>query len=138
MLDINEIKRRIPHRYPMLLVDRVQEAEDGVRGVGTKAVTINEPFFQGHFPADPIMPGCLLLESMAQVSGVVLSTEADGAAPKYLAAVNDLKFFRRVVPGDTLTIEVALKRRIGNFVVVDGVVRVRDVVVSSGELVFPR
>jgi 3-hydroxyacyl-[acyl-carrier-protein] dehydratase len=107
-LDINEIQKFLPHRYPFLLIDKVVEMERFKRIVAIKSVTINEGFFQGHFPGKPVMPGVLILESMAQAGGLLLLQEIPDREKKllYLASMSDVKFRRPVVPGDQLRIEV--------------------------------
>jgi 3-hydroxyacyl-[acyl-carrier-protein] dehydratase len=107
-LDINEIQKFLPHRYPFLLIDKIVEMERLKRIVAIKCVTINEGFFQGHFPGKPVMPGVLILESMAQAGGLLLLQEIPDREKKllYLASMNDVKFRRPVVPGDQLRIEV--------------------------------
>jgi 3-hydroxyacyl-[acyl-carrier-protein] dehydratase len=107
-LDINEIQKFLPHRYPFLLIDKVIEMERYKRIVVIKNVSINESFFQGHFPGKPIMPGVLILESMAQAGGLLLLQEIPDRDQKllYLASMNDVKFRRPVVPGDRLRVEV--------------------------------
>jgi beta-hydroxyacyl-ACP dehydratase FabZ len=113
-LDIGDILKLLPHRYPFLLVDRIREWESGQRIVGIKNVTVNEPFFQGHFPGRPIMPGVLILEAMAQVGGVLAfkSTPATGKPVVYLTGVDQAKFRRPVIPGDQLRFEIdVIKRR---------------------------
>src|SRR6201997_5735536 len=107
-LDINEIQKFLPHRYPFLLIDKVVEMERLKRIVAIKSVTINEGFFQGLFPGKPVMPGVMILESMAQAGGLLLLQEIPDREKKllYLASMNDVKFRRPVVPGDQLRIEV--------------------------------
>ena len=107
-LDIKEIQKFLPHRYPFLLIDKVIEMERFKRIVAIKCVTINEGFFQGHFPGKPVMPGVLILESMAQAGGLLLLQEIPDREKKllYLASMSDVKFRRPVVPGDQLRIEV--------------------------------
>jgi beta-hydroxyacyl-ACP dehydratase FabZ len=107
-LDINQIQKFLPHRYPFLLIDKIVEMERLKRIVAIKCVTINEGFFQGHFPGKPVMPGVLILESMAQAGGLLLLQEIPDREKKllYLASMNDVKFRRPVVPGDQLRIEV--------------------------------
>jgi 3-hydroxyacyl-[acyl-carrier-protein] dehydratase len=107
-LDINEIQKYLPHRYPFLMIDKVVEMVQFKRIVAVKSVTINEAFFQGHFPGKPVMPGVLILESMAQAGGLLLLLEIPDRDRKllYLASMTDVKFRRPVVPGDQLRIEV--------------------------------
>ena len=115
-LDIGMIRRLLPHRYPMLLVDRVLDWEAGKFLRGLKNVTVNEPFFQGHFPAYPVMPGVLVIEAMAQVAGLLtmLSDVArrDGTQLVLFAGIDDARFKRQVVPGDTLMLEAHLERAV--------------------------
>ncbi|MCL2058025.1 MAG: 3-hydroxyacyl-ACP dehydratase FabZ [Oscillospiraceae bacterium] len=106
MLTNVEIMDIIPHRYPFLLVDRILEVEPGVRAVGIKNVTANEPFFPGHFPGNPIMPGVLIVEAMAQVAGVAgLSLEQNKGKLGLFAGIDGMKFKKQVVPGDVLIME---------------------------------
>lgn len=115
-IDINGILRLLPHRYPFVLVDRITEMELGKQAVGLKNVTINEPFFQGHFPIDPIMPGVLILESMAQVGGILAYlTDQDKFEGNlvYFAGLDKVRFRRKVVPGDQLIIRVEVLKRKG-------------------------
>ena len=114
MMDIHKILKQLPHRYPFLLVDRVLELEKGKRINALKNVTINEPFFEGHFPNRPVMPGVLMLEALAQASAL-LSFDALGASPDdqmiyYFAGMNDVRFRRPVEPGDQLILEAELLR----------------------------
>lgn len=104
--NINEIMQVLPHRYPFLLIDKVEIEEKGVSGVGYKNVTVNEPFFQGHFPSNPIMPGVLQIEAMAQTAGFVLAIEGEELKQKgvLFMGVDHVKFRRPVVPGDRLEI----------------------------------
>lgn len=113
-LSTKEIMGIIPHRQPFLLIDTMEEYEPGVRGVGKKCVTYNEPFFQGHFPTEPIMPGVLMVEALAQVGAVVLlSQEGFKGKTAYFAAINSAKFKDKVVPGDVLYLEVEIIKQKG-------------------------
>ncbi len=107
--DIQEIMALLPHRYPFLLLDRITECDDQKRIVGIKNVTINEPFFQGHFPGSPVMPGVLQLEAMAQCAGVLMMRLAGGTARvPYFMAIDHARFRRVVKPGDQMRIEIEL------------------------------
>ncbi|KGX90972.1 3-hydroxyacyl-ACP dehydratase FabZ [Pontibacillus marinus] len=111
MLDIQDIQEIIPHRYPFLLVDQVTELEEGQRAVGKKNVTINEPFFQGHFPSYAVMPGVLVVEALAQVGAVaMLKKEENRGRLAFFTGIDKCRFKRQVVPGDTLTLEVEIVR----------------------------
>ena len=114
IMDVNEIMKILPHRYPLLMVDRVIELEHGTRCVALKNVTINEPFFQGHFPGHPIMPGVLIVEAVAQAGGI-LALKAMGGEKRiaYFAGIDNCKFRRPVVPGDQLRLEVTVLARKG-------------------------
>jgi 3-hydroxyacyl-[acyl-carrier-protein] dehydratase len=109
-MDVYEVLSRLPHRFPMLMIDRVIECEPGKRIVALKNVSINEPFFPGHFPGVPIMPGVLILEAMAQAAGLLafstLGMQADGQSLYYFAGIDEARFKRPVKPGDQLVIEV--------------------------------
>jgi UDP-3-O-[3-hydroxymyristoyl] N-acetylglucosamine deacetylase / 3-hydroxyacyl-[acyl-carrier-protein] dehydratase len=107
-VDVTRIMEFLPHRYPFLLVDRIVEIEPGVRIVGLKNVTINEPFFQGHFPGHPIMPGVLIVEAMAQAGGMLLMDhfEDPGSKVIYFAAIDGVRFRKPVLPGDQLRLEI--------------------------------
>lgn len=109
LLDINEIKKIIPHRYPFLLVDCIEEMEPGVKAVGYKNVTVNEPYFQGHFPEKPVMPGVLIVEALAQVGAVVvLSLEQNKGKLAFFGGIDKAKFRHQVVPGDRLRLETEI------------------------------
>jgi 3-hydroxyacyl-[acyl-carrier-protein] dehydratase len=109
MLDINEIKEIIPHRYPFLLIDKIIEVEDGKRAVGLKNVTANEEFFNGHFPDYPVMPGVLIVEALAQVGAVaMLKPEANRGKLAFFAGIDNCRFKRQVKPGDQLRLEVEM------------------------------
>ncbi len=131
-LDTDAIRKILPHRYPMLLVDRILELEDD-RIVGVKNVTSNEPFFDGHFPDFPVMPGVLIIEAMAQVAGVqVLSTIPDRATKLVLlASIEEAKFRKPVRPGDQLLIEMKLLKRKASLAKMSGTAKVDGVVVAE-------
>ncbi|SEO24170.1 3-hydroxyacyl-[acyl-carrier-protein] dehydratase [Amphibacillus marinus] len=110
-MNIEQIKQVIPHRYPFLLVDDILEIDEGKRVVGKKNVTINEPFFQGHFPDYPVMPGVLIVEALAQTGAVaMLSKEENKGKIGFLAGIDKCRFKRQVKPGDTLMLEVEITR----------------------------
>jgi 3-hydroxyacyl-[acyl-carrier-protein] dehydratase len=108
MLDVNEIMQFLPHRYPFLLVDRIIETDPGKKIVGLKNVTINEPFFPGHFPGHPVMPGVLIVEAMAQVAAILVYSSSDDNKGKitYFVGIDKTKFRKPVVPGDQLRLEL--------------------------------
>lgn len=108
MLDINQIMKILPHRYPFLMVDRVLELEEGKRIVAIKNVTINEPFFPGHFPGHPVMPGVLIVEAMAQVAGILAYQSDESVRDKvtYFVGIDNARFRRPVMPGDQLRFEI--------------------------------
>ena len=135
MLDINDIRAILPHRYPFLLVDRIVELE-AERIVGIKNVTANEPFFNGHFPDFPVMPGVLIIEAMAQTAGVlVLKTIADRANKLVLlVAVENARFRRPVVPGDSLRMEMKVIKRKASVAKMAGVATVDGLVVAEAEV----
>jgi 3-hydroxyacyl-[acyl-carrier-protein] dehydratase len=137
LLDAQQIQQIIPHRYPFLLVDRIIEVEWGVRAVGIKNVSIGEPFFQGHFPDHPVMPGVLIVEALAQVGAVaLLGMEQNRGKMALFAGIDGVRFKRQVVPGDVLRLEVVvgkMRRGVGMgtaTATVDGQLAVR------GELMF--
>ncbi|MDQ2664025.1 MAG: 3-hydroxyacyl-ACP dehydratase FabZ [Candidatus Eremiobacteraeota bacterium] len=136
-LDIRKIMEILPHRYPLLLVDRILEMEPGVRALGYKNVTNNEPVFTGHFPGNPLLPGVYMIEALAQLGGcVVLEPGEFSRKTPYLAGIDRAKFRRPVVPGDCLMMEVKLvkhKRNIG-WVVAEA--KVDDQLVCSADLMF--
>lgn len=136
-LDVTGIQKLLPHRYPFLLIDRVVELEPHKRVLAHKNVTINEPFFQGHFPGHPVMPGVLVIEALAQAGGVLWQLSHDGTADGrvfYLVKVDKAKFSKMVVPGDRLELDVALKRTIRNMALYEGVARVDGQQVACAEI----
>ena len=136
-LDTIAIQKLLPHRYPFLLVDRVVEFEPHQRVLCFKNVSCNEPFFQGHFPAHPVMPGVLVIEALAQAGGILTQltsrTTADGRL-FYLVKIDGAKFTKMVVPGDRLELEVTLKRNIRNMALYSGVARVDGAQVACAEI----
>ncbi len=127
LLDIREIMKNLPHRYPFLLVDRILELEPGKKVVGLKNVTMNEPFFQGHFPNTPIMPGVLIVEAMAQCGGVLaiksLPQGSEGAL-MYFMGLDQVKFRRQVVPGDQLIMELEVIKQRAKIMKLSGTAKV--------------
>lgn len=136
-LDINEIKEIIPHRYPFLLVDKVEITIQGEKGKGYKNVTFNEPYFQGHFPEEPIMPGVLIVESIAQVGAVVILSEKKykGKTP-YFAGLNKVRFKKKVVPGDVLEMEIEMIKMRSSIGIAKGKATVNGEVACEGEFIF--
>ena len=135
-MDIQKIQSLLPHRYPFLLVDRVIEAEPGKRLVAVKNVTVNEPFFQGHFPGKPVMPGVLLIEAMAQATGLLAmeSEEVPKEAIYYLVGVDKARFKSPVVPGDQVHLEVDVLKKRREIWVFSAVARVDGKTVASAEI----
>ena len=139
-LDIGKIIEIIPQRYPMLLIDKITELEPGKRVVATKNVTINEPFFEGHFPGEPIMPGCMIIEAMAQTS-TFLFYEKDKTKQKlnfFLGAVKDVRFFKPVFPGDILKLTAETMRLAEDSAYVKVKATVGEENISTGEMIFVR
>jgi 3-hydroxyacyl-[acyl-carrier-protein] dehydratase len=140
-LEAADIMRLLPHRYPFLLVDRVVELEPGKRAVGIKQVTANEPHFTGHFPERPIMPGVLMVEALAQTAGIaVMTLEEYRGKLGLFAGIDDCRFKRLVLPGDTLRLEVIVEKLRGMFGKVRGVASVGDEVAVEATLsiIIPR
>ncbi|MDD2897414.1 MAG: 3-hydroxyacyl-ACP dehydratase FabZ [Desulfuromonadaceae bacterium] len=136
-LDINEIMKILPHRYPFLMVDRIIEVEHGKRCVGIKNVSINEPFFQGHFPGHPVMPGVLIIEALAQVAGIMAYLASDDetrAKVTYFMAIDNARFRKPVIPGDQLRIEVSTTMNRRGIWGVAGKVFVGDALVTEADL----
>lgn len=137
MLDVQQIKDIIPHRYPFLLVDKIIEQEEGKRVVGIKNVTINEPFFQGHFPEYPVMPGVLILEALAQTGAIaVLGKEENEGKIGFLAGVDKCRFKHQVKPGDQLQLEVEITRMRGSIGKGKGIATVDGKVACEAEIMF--
>lgn len=137
MIDTQELQTIIKHRYPFLLVDRILEVEEGKRAVGIKNVTINENFFNGHFPNYPVMPGVLIVEALAQVSAVaMLAKEGNKGRLGLLAGIDKCRFKRQVKPGDQLRLEVAITRIKGPIGKGKGIATVDGELVCETELIF--
>lgn len=137
ILEASDILKIIPHRYPFLLVDRVEIIEQGKKAKGIKCVSANELFFHGHFPQRPIMPGVLILESMAQTAGtLMINLKESGGGFAFFAGINKARFRKPVLPGDVIVIFVEVKKTKGKISVVDGKATVRDSVVCEAELLF--
>jgi 3-hydroxyacyl-[acyl-carrier-protein] dehydratase len=137
-IDIKEIIQLLPHRYPFLLVDRILEVEKGKSITGLKNVTINEPFFQGHFPSDPIMPGVLILERMAQAGGILAFhsvPEMVGEKLIYFAGIDKVRFRQPVVPGDQLFFEMEVLKQKGKIWKMSGKAKVNGNLVAEAELI---
>ena len=137
MFDIYEILKRLPHRYPFLLVDRVLEIVPGEMCKAVKNVTMNEPQFQGHWPENPMFPGVLVLEAMAQVGAIcVLSCPENAGMLAVFAGIDGVRFRRQVIPGDQMIIDVRITRRKANIGKAEGVTRVGDNIVCEGGFTF--
>ncbi len=137
MLNIDDIKKIIPHRYPFLFIDYITELVLGERAVGYKNVTANEPFFQGHFPQEMIMPGVLIIESLAQVGAVaILSQKENKGKLAYFAGINKAAFKRKVVPGDCMKLEVEIIKKKGLFGLGRGIATVDGQIAVKSELLF--
>ncbi len=136
-MDIKEIMSIIPHRYPFLLIDRVTNVEKGKKAQGIKNVTMNEYFFQGHFPEEPVMPGVLIVEALAQLGAVaILSLEEFKGKIPYFAGINSVKFRKKVIPGDRLILEVEIVKLRANFGIGKICAKVEGEVACEGEILF--
>ncbi len=135
--DSIQIQEIIPHRYPFLMIDRIVEFVDNERVVGIKNVTMNEPYFTGHFPGRPVMPGVMILEAMAQTGAILARRSQDGVGPNktvFLVGATDCKWKRQVVPGDTLRIEMVSVRKRRPLWIMSGTVTVGDKVVATATI----
>ena len=137
LLSAKEIMEIIPHRQPFMLIDTVEELIPGVRAVARKCVSYNEPFFQGHFPAEPVMPGVLIVEALAQTGAVaILSLEENKGKTAYFAAIQSAKFKKRVVPGDVLVLETEIIKTKGSIGIGKATATVDGKVAVQAELTF--
>lgn len=137
MLSIKEIQEILPHRYPFLLVDKIESLEPGIKAVGYKNVTMNEYFFTGHFPQEPVMPGVLIIEALAQTGAVaMLSLEEFKGKIGYFTGIDKAKFRKKVVPGDVLRLEVEIIKRRGPLGIGKAVAYVGDKKAAEAELSF--
>jgi 3-hydroxyacyl-[acyl-carrier-protein] dehydratase len=137
ILELKDIQKILPHRYPFLLVDRILEMEPGKRAVGLKNVSGNEPFFQGHFPGYPVMPGVLIIEAMAQVgAAAVLSSPGMEGKLALFAGIDRARFRRQVLPGDQLRLEVEMLKMKGSFGKSKGLAAVNGELAAEAEILF--
>jgi 3-hydroxyacyl-[acyl-carrier-protein] dehydratase len=133
MIDIKEIMTILPHRYPFLMVDSIIELEPDVKAVGIKNVSINEPFFQGHFPNNPVMPGVLIVEAMAQVAGILAFKSGTQGKTVYFMSMEKVKFRKIVLPGDQLKLKINVMHKRGNVWKFSGNAFVGDKLASEAE-----
>lgn len=137
VLDTKQIMDIIPHRQPFLLIDMVEELEPGVRAAAKKCISYNEPYFNGHFPKEPVMPGVLIVEALAQTGAVaILSVEENRGKTAYFAGINSAKFKQKVVPGDVLMLETEIIKQKGPIGVGKATAKVDGKVVCMAELTF--
>ncbi|QBD86235.1 3-hydroxyacyl-ACP dehydratase FabZ [Clostridium tetani] len=136
-LCIKDILQILPHRYPMLLIDKVEAVKPGKKIVAYKNVTFNEGFFRGHFPDEPVMPGVLIIEALAQAGAIaVLSLDEFKGKIPYFAGINKAKFRKKVIPGDTLKLEVEMIKLRGSAGIGKGIAKVNEKVVAEAEIMF--
>jgi 3-hydroxyacyl-[acyl-carrier-protein] dehydratase len=137
ILNSSDIQKIIPHRYPMLLIDKIVELQEGELAVGIKNVTFNEPFFQGHFPGNPVMPGVLIIEALAQTGAVaILSLEKFKNKTVYFGGIKEAKFKKKVCPGDTLRLVTQITKLKGSFGIGSAIAYVDDEIAAEAELIF--
>ncbi len=133
MMDSREIQKLLPHKYPFLLIDKIIELEPNIKAVGIKNVTINEPFFQGHFPGNPVMPGVLIIESMAQVAGILAFRSGVEGNTIYFMSIEKAKFRKPVMPGDQLKLDIKVLQTRNNVWKFSGTAFVSEKIVSEVE-----
>ncbi|MEW6067850.1 MAG: 3-hydroxyacyl-ACP dehydratase FabZ [Nitrospirota bacterium] len=133
MMDIKEIQKLLPHRYPFLLVDRIIEIEPNTKAIGIKNVTINEEFFQGHFPGNPIMPGVLIVEALAQVAGVLAFASGISSGNVYFLSIEKAKFRKPIIPGDQLKLTVNVLQQRGPVWKFSGTASVEEKIATEAE-----
>lgn len=132
-----EIMEIIPHRQPFMLIDTIEELEPGIRALGTKCVSFNEPYFAGHFPGNPVMPGVLIIEALAQVGAVAMLCEPEfKGKTAYFAGVDKARFKQKVVPGDVLTLETKIVKVKGPIGIGEAVAKVNGKIACSAQLTF--
>lgn len=137
LLNTRQIMEIIPHRHPFLLIDTIEELEPGIKAAGRKCVSYNEPFFAGHFPDEPVMPGVLIIEAMAQTGAVaILSKPENKGKTAYFAGIGNAKFKRKVLPGDILTLELEIIKEKGPIGIGRGTAKVDGKIAASAELTF--
>lgn len=137
LLNVTDIMNTIPHRYPFLLIDTIEELEEGQKAVGKKCVSVNEPFFQGHFPGNPVMPGVLIIEALAQVGAVAMLSLPDmKGKTAYFAGIDKARFRQKVVPGDVLMLETSIIKVKGPIGIGKAVATVNGKKVAEAELTF--
>ena len=137
LLNTKQIMEIIPHRQPFLLLDTIEELEPGVRAIGKKCVSYNEPYFAGHFPKEPVMPGVLIIEAMAQAGAVAILSEPDNKGKTaYFAGISQARFKQKVIPGDVLTLELEIIKQKGPVGVGRGTAKVDGKLAASAELTF--
>jgi len=137
LLNCNQIQKIIPHRYPFLLVDRIEQVIPGKSAVGYKNVTVNEYFFPGHFPGEMVMPGVLIIESLAQVGAVaILIEEQNKGKLVYFGGINKARFKRKVIPGDCLKLETQIVKQKGSIGIGKAIATVNEQIAAEAELIF--
>lgn len=137
MLTTKEVMDIIPHRYPFLMIDTIEELEPGVRALGKKCVSVNEPYFQGHFPGNPVMPGALIMEALAQVGAVVILSKPEWRGrTAYFAGIDKARFRQKVTPGDVLLLETVIVKTKGPIGVGKATATVNGKVAAQAEITF--